>query len=381
MRYAKEEKRDKSQCQMKIKTAILSSLTCPQPTLQTSPLPLLPASPLIWTLPSLSQSGCTLRPQWSTAKSPSPFLLPSQQSLWNSVSSNSPLSQCVLLSKDTGHQAERNSSSLHKDWWELCEKIKRLAMTTKNNLRSSNNKAKIWQNKRRMRLAWKKPTNIGWKTLTRETRSGRGEDKCPKDMRKMKGMSLTSSSPSPMVTTPCTYLPPISKWTDYTAWVPSASTNPSTDTSSSHHNTSPSKKRESSLTGSLQVLPMTPCTLQCTITPGPRKTGESQLSSSTTMTCILKLLPWSQSKGAWPLPSRQLRSNWIKASNACSAPTHTSSTSYSVPFTRAPTSTPSPRGGSPPFPEAHTMVGLDPDQRVMSQGSLQEGKRTAKGEE
>ena len=50
VRYAKEEKRDKNQCQMKIKTAIPSLLTCPQPTLQTSPLLLHLASWSIWML-------------------------------------------------------------------------------------------------------------------------------------------------------------------------------------------------------------------------------------------------------------------------------------------------------------------------------------------
>ena len=44
---------------------------------------------------------------------------------------------------------------------------------------------------------------------------------------------------------------------------------------------------------------------------------------------------------------------------------------------RALTSTPSPGGSSPLSLEAHAVVQLDPDQRVMSQGSLQEGKRTA----
>ena len=44
---------------------------------------------------------------------------------------------------------------------------------------------------------------------------------------------------------------------------------------------------------------------------------------------------------------------------------------------RALTSTPSPRGSLPLSLEAHTVVRLDPDGGVMSQGGLQEGKRTA----
>ena len=59
----------------------------------------------------------------------------------------------------------------------------------------------------------------------------------------------------------------------------------------------------------------------------------------------------------------------------------TSDTNYSALSTRALTSTPSPRGSSPLSPEARAMVQLGPDRRVMSQGSLQEGKRTAEGEE
>ena len=54
-----------------------------------------------------------------------------------------------------------------------------------------------------------------------------------------------------------------------------------------------------------------------------------------------------------------------------------SSTNYSVPSMRALTLIQSPRGSSPLSLEAHTMVQLDPDEGVMSLGSLQEGKRTA----
>ena len=48
-RYAKEEERNKSKQQMRIKTVIQSLLTCPQPTQQTSPLLLPLASWSIWT--------------------------------------------------------------------------------------------------------------------------------------------------------------------------------------------------------------------------------------------------------------------------------------------------------------------------------------------
>ena len=54
-----------------------------------------------------------------------------------------------------------------------------------------------------------------------------------------------------------------------------------------------------------------------------------------------------------------------------------SDTNYSAPSKGAPILIPSPRGGSPLSLEAHAVVRLDPDWRVMSQGGLQEGKRTA----
>ena len=59
----------------------------------------------------------------------------------------------------------------------------------------------------------------------------------------------------------------------------------------------------------------------------------------------------------------------------------TSGINYSMPSMRALTLTPSPGGSSPLSPEACTAVQLDPDWRVMSQGGLHEGKRTAGGEE
>ena len=227
-----------------------------------------------------------------------------------------------------------------------------------------------------MRLAWKKPTSTGLKTLTGGMQSGREEGKHLRGMKKMKDTSLISSSRSLTVTTPCTSLPLSSSWTASTAWALSASMSLSTGTSFSHPNASPLKKRENSLIGSSQASQTTPCTQQCTTIQEPRKTGESQLSFNGTTRHTLKLPPWLQSKGAWPLPLRQLRSNWTRASDAYLAPTPMSDTSSSMPFMRAPTLTPSPRGTSPLSLEAHAAVRLDPDQRVMSQGGLQEGKRT-----
>ena len=174
--------------------------------------------------------------------------------------------------------------------------------------------------------------------------------------------------------------PYIKHWMGSTAWALSALTSLSTGTSSFPHNTSPSMKRGSSLTGSLKGSQTIPPTQQCTIIPGPRKTGESQLSSSGTMTHMLKLLPWLQSNRAWLLPSKRPKSSWTKASNDCLGLMPTIATNYSMPFIRAPTSTQNPGGSSPPSPEAHTAVRLDPDRRVMSQGGLQRGKRTAKVE-
>ena len=296
------------------------------------------------------------------------------------MSSSSLPDPCTPLLKDIGTQGGRNSSSLHMDRLKLHAKIKKSAATIKSNLRPSNSEAMIWQNARRMQLAWKKPTNIGQKILISRMQNGRGEDRHLKDMRKMKDTSLIFSSRSWMVTTPCMSLSLISSWMASTAWAPSVSTSPSTGMNSSHPSISPLKKRENSLIGSSWASPMTPCTQRCTTTQEPRKTGESQLSFNDTTRHMLKLPPWSQSKGAWLLPSRQLRSNWTRASDTCLAPMPTSSTNYSAPSMRAPISTPSPRGSSPLSLGAHAAVQLNPDQRVMSQGSLHKGKRTTRME-
>ena len=81
------------------------------------------------------------------------------------------------------------------------------------------------------------------------------------------------------------------------------------------------------------------------------------------------------------MPLRQPKSSWIKASDTYLAPMPMSNTNYSALSMRALTLTPSPGGSSSLSPEACTMVRLDPDRRVMSQGGLHEGKGTAKGEE
>ena len=380
-RHVREEERNKNRRRTKIRTAIQSPLTCHQLTPWTS-LPLChPASPLTWTLPSPSPSGHTLKPQWSIDRTPSLSQQRSWQCPQSSVSCSSPPIQCALLLKDIGCPEERNSSSSHKDWQELHTKIKKSAATIKNSSRHSNSKEKIWRSAKCMWLTWKPLTNIGRRTWIEGTQHGSERVEGQKAMKKMKDMSLISSSQYLTATIPCMSSPHTSKWTGCTAWAPSALTSPSTNMNFSPHNTSLSKKRGSSPTGSLKALPTALCTWLCTTIPRPRKTGGSQLSSNDTMTRTLKLLPWSQSKGAWLLPSRQLKSSWTKASNACSAPMHMSSTSSSAPSMRAPTSTPSPRGSSPLSPEAHAVVWLDPDQRVMSQGSLPGGKRTAGREE
>ena len=259
-KYMKEEKRNKNHHRVKIKTAFRSLLTCLQPTLPISPLLSPRASPSIWTPPNHSLSGCLQRPQWSIDKSLSQSPWPSQPLPQSSVSCNSLLALCVLLLKDTGPRERRNSSSSHMDWLELCKKIKKSAATIKNSLKYSSNGARIWQSMRQTRLAWKKPTNTGQRTLTEGTRSGKEEDRHWRDTRKTKATSSTFSFQSLMAITPCMSLPPTSNWMAFTAWAPLASTSLSTGMNSSHPSESPSKKRESSLIGSSQASPMTQCT-------------------------------------------------------------------------------------------------------------------------
>ena len=378
LKHEMSETRHKSKRQTKTKMTIHSIPLCPPSTQQISPLPLLQASPSTWTPPKPSPSGLKSTPQWSISRTPSP----SQQQLWQPpmslVSCSFPLNQCVLLLKDTAPLDKKNSSSSHKDWQELCKRIKKLAMTIKNNWKYSASKERIWQNMRHMQLIWKQPTSTGRLTLTGGTLTGKGRHKDQKGMRRTKDMSSISSSQSLTVTTPSMSLPSMSKWMDCTAWALSVSMSPSTSMSCFPLSISPSTKKGNFPIGSLKALPMTPHTLPCTTIPEPRRTGGLQLSSNNTMTCTLKLLPWSQSKGVWPLPSKLPRYSWTKASDTCLACMPMSDTSSSMPSMRAPTLTPSPRGSSLLAWAAHTMVWLNSSQRVMSQGSLQEGKRTAR---
>ena len=196
--------------------------------------------------------------------------------------------------------------------------------------------------------------------------NGRGSHEDQRDMKWMKDMSLTFSSQSLTVTIPSMSSLPLSNRMDCTAWAPSVSTSPITSTSCFPINTSPSTKKGNSPIGSSKALPVTPCTQQCTTTPELRKTGELQLSSKGTMTCILKLPPWLQSKGVLLLPLKPPKYSWTKASDTCSDCMHMSGTNSSAPSTRALTSTPNPGGSSPLSLAAHTAVQLDPSQRVMS---------------
>ena len=215
-------------------------------------------------------------------------------------------------------------------------------------------------------LIWKQPMSTGKWTPTGGMLTGKGRHEDQKGIRRTKDMSLISSSQSLTAITPSMSLPSMSSWMDCTVWALLASTSPSTSTSYSPLSTSPSTKKGSFPTGSSKASPMTPHTLPYTTIPEPRRTGELQLSSNSTMTCILKLLPWLQSKGAWLLPSRLPKYSWTKASDACSAHMPISSTSSSAPSTKAPTSTPNLKGSSLLSQAACTVVWLNPNQRVMS---------------
>ena len=219
--------------------------------------------------------------------------------------------------------------------------------------------------------------STGRQTMTRGLLTGIKRSEDQRDMKRMKAMSLTSSSRLLMVITPSMSSPPSSSLMDCTAWALPALVSPSIGMSCFPCNTSWSTKKGSTPTGSSSPLPMTPCTWLCTTTPELRKTGESQLSSNGTMRHTLKLPPWSQSRGVWPLPLRLPNYSWTKASSACSDPMSTSNTSSSAPSTKAPTSTQNQEGSLLPSPTARTMVQLNSNWRVMSQASLPGGKRTA----
>ena len=376
LKHAKDETKHKNRGQSKAKTAIHFASSCLPPTQHISPLPLPQPSPLTWTQQKLSLSGPKLTPQWSIDKTISWSPLRLWQPPMSLVSCSSPLNQCALLLKDTVPQVGRNSSSLHKDWQELCKRIKKLAATIKNNWKYSTSEEKIWQSMRHTWLTFKRPMSTGRQTMTRGSLTGMQRHKDQRDMRKMKDMSLISSSQSLMVTIPSLSLPHTSSSTDYTAWAPLALVSPSTGMNYSCPSTSPSMRKGSFPTGFSNPSPMTLYTLPCTITTEHRGNGASQLSSKGTMTCTLKLLPWLQSKGAWPLPSRPPKYSWTKASNNCSAHMPMSSTSSSALSMRAPTSTPSQNESSLPSPIACTMVQLGSDWRVMSQSGLHESKTT-----
>ena len=164
VKWEQDEMRHKSKGQTRIKTTIHSISSCLLPTPQTSPLPLLQASLSTWTRLKLSPSDLKLTPQWSTGRTLSPSRQWSWQPPTSLVSCSSPLDLCVPLSKDTAPHVERNFSSLHKDWQEWRERIKKSAMTIKNNWKYSANEKRIWQSTRCMQLVWKQPMSTGRQT-------------------------------------------------------------------------------------------------------------------------------------------------------------------------------------------------------------------------
>ena len=179
----------------------------------------------------------------------------------SSVSCSSPLNWCVLLSKDTAPQVGRNSSSLCRDWQELCERIKKSAMTIKNNWKHSANKKKTWQSMKHMQLIWKQPMSTGRWTPSGEMLTGKGRHEDQRGMKRMKDTSSISSSQLLTVTIPSMSLPPSSIRMDCTVWAPSASMSLSTGMSYFPPNTSPSTKKGNFPIGSSKALPAIPCTL------------------------------------------------------------------------------------------------------------------------
>ena len=159
LKHSRDEAGYKSKRCTRIKTTIGTTLACHLPTQPTSPLPLLQASPLTWTPLSTSPPDPKLRPQWSTNRS----RCQSPPQLWqywrNSVSYSSLPDQYAPLPKGIGPQEERSFSLSHKDWQELCERIKKSAATIKNNLKYSASEKRTWQSMKCMQLTWKKPTS------------------------------------------------------------------------------------------------------------------------------------------------------------------------------------------------------------------------------
>ena len=191
LKHSRDETGYKNKRCTRIKTTISAPLTCHLSTQPTSPLPLLQASLLTWMLPSPSLLDPKPRPQWSTNRSCCQPLPQSWQSWKSSVSYSSLPNQYVPLLKGTDPQEERSSSSSCKDWQELHEKIKKLAVTIKNNSRYSASEERTWQSAKHMQLIWKKPMSIGKWTTTRSSRTGMQKSKGQKSMRKTKDMSLT----------------------------------------------------------------------------------------------------------------------------------------------------------------------------------------------
>ena len=249
-------------------------------------------------LPKHSPSSPKPRHQWSTSKTTSQFPQKLWQPLANSVSYPSPPDLCAQLLKDMNLPAESNSSTLPKDWQELHKRMQKSPGATTNSWKYSSSKQKIWQSMRQMWLAWKKPMNIGRQTMTKDLLTGTKRSKDQRGTRKMKDMSVISSSQSLMAITPYMSLPPISNMTDCTALALLGSVSQSTDLSYSPPNTSPLMRRGSfptvSSSHSAVTLPTQPWPTTCK----PQRTGELQLSSNGTMTCIIALPPWSQSTGA-----------------------------------------------------------------------------------
>ena len=101
--------------------------------LQTSPLPLPLASPLTWMLPRCSQFALKPKHQWSTGRTTSQSLWRLWQPLKSLVSCYSPPDPYMLLSKGMIPPAEKNSSTLTKDWQELCERTRKSVAATMNN--------------------------------------------------------------------------------------------------------------------------------------------------------------------------------------------------------------------------------------------------------
>ena len=214
--------------------------------------------------------------------------------------------------------------------------------------------------------------------MTRGSLIGIKRTRDQKGLKRMKATSQISLSQSLMVTIPYMSSPLLSSTMACTAWAPLALASRSTGRSYLLPNASPLTRRGNSPIGSLTHSATTPPTWQWSTIHKPRKTGELQLSFTGIMTCTITLPAWLQSSRAWPLPLKPSSCSWSKDNNASLAPMPTRGINSFIPSTRALTSIPSPRGSLLLSP---TAVQLDSKWRVMSQGSLPEGKRTTGGKE